>query len=314
LHFWPLNEYNEFNLRLPSALFGAATVFPSYWLGKKVFNNEVGAIATLLIAFSPYSIYLSQEARGYSLLCLAVALSYLFLFRGLDNDAKFDWFGYGASTLVALYTHYFAFFALLTQIAYVVYLRVRVGGQSLSWFKTLVVCLILYLPWIPFASSLRSLGASTGLINPKFTLYDLLILFNRFTLFGIIEPIVHGGVLVIFAVGVFWAVYLILKKFENKSVGLLSSFLGLPVVVSLGFVGINLWQAKYFIYLLPLYLILTRATEVCRAVSRIPDLHRIVRRSLPYVPANCRGLAFGGKVRGSQLRARRRDGLRPFVL
>jgi 4-amino-4-deoxy-L-arabinose transferase-like glycosyltransferase len=263
LHFWPLNEYNEFSLRLPSALFGAATVFPSYWLGKEVFNKKTGVIVALLIAISPYNIYFSQEARAYSLLCLAVASSYFFLFRALDNDSKINWFGYAASTLVALYTHYFAFLALLTQIIYVLYLRVEGTGRLLNYSKTLVAMVILYLPWIPFASSLTSLGASTGLVGPRFNVYDILILFNRFTLFGIIEPTIHAAVLVVFAALVLFAFFLIARKFEGKSVGLLSSFLALPMVILLGFAGVNVWETNYFIYLLPLYLAL-----VAFAISR----------------------------------------------
>ena len=123
LHMIPINKYNEFYLRLPSAVVGALTVPASYYLGKVAFNQKVGIITACLVAFSPYLIYLSQEARMYPQLCLFVILSYAFLLRSLKSNSTVDWVLYSISIVLALYTHYFAFLALFTQIVYVAYLR-----------------------------------------------------------------------------------------------------------------------------------------------------------------------------------------------
>ena len=50
LHMIPINKYNEFNLRLPSAVAGALTVPASYYLGKVAFNQKVGIITACLVA------------------------------------------------------------------------------------------------------------------------------------------------------------------------------------------------------------------------------------------------------------------------
>jgi uncharacterized membrane protein len=71
---------SEISLRIPSIIFGLATVYVTYLIAKKIFDKKVGYIAALLLATSGLSIYYSQEARMYSMTSFLVALSvYLFL-------------------------------------------------------------------------------------------------------------------------------------------------------------------------------------------------------------------------------------------
>jgi uncharacterized membrane protein len=72
--------YSEVALRIPSVLFGLGTIYITYLIAKKVFNNRVALLSGALIATSGLSIYYSQEARMYSLAALLVSLLvYLFL-------------------------------------------------------------------------------------------------------------------------------------------------------------------------------------------------------------------------------------------
>lgn len=71
---------SEMALRIPSVIFGVATVYLVYLIGKKVSGSQVGLIAAILLATSGLGIYYSQEARMYSLAAFLVSLSvYLFL-------------------------------------------------------------------------------------------------------------------------------------------------------------------------------------------------------------------------------------------
>jgi uncharacterized membrane protein len=252
LHFLVIDKFNEFHLRLPSAVFGALTVLFTYTLGRSVANSKVGLISASLVAFSPLHIFYSQEARMYSLLCLSVTSSLSFMYIGLKTDTIHSWIGYSLSTLIGLYTHYFAFLPLFTQIIYNVSAKkLRSFYVPPSYFKATLISLIGYIPWIPFVS-LRSIGVEIGF---PFHPYDLLRLFNRFTIFGLVPAPIRLLILFIFASIILYSLYLIATRPDLNLIGLVFAFSAIPIVILLGLIGIHIWQIKYFVFLLPIYLI-----------------------------------------------------------
>ncbi len=83
---------NEFSTRLPSALFGVATVILTFLLVKKLFDNsEVGKIslvAAALLAISPWHILLSRAAFEANVASFFIVLGvYLFL----CSQEKYKW-------------------------------------------------------------------------------------------------------------------------------------------------------------------------------------------------------------------------------
>jgi 4-amino-4-deoxy-L-arabinose transferase-like glycosyltransferase len=65
---------NEWSLRLPSAIFGVLNVVALYWLGTMTVGRIAGLMGAVLLAFSPFHLYYSQEGRMYSLLALTATL------------------------------------------------------------------------------------------------------------------------------------------------------------------------------------------------------------------------------------------------
>jgi uncharacterized membrane protein len=57
------------------AFFGVATVAAIYFLGRVAFSPNTGLIAAAFMAVSPFAVYLSQEARHYTLPLLFITLS-----------------------------------------------------------------------------------------------------------------------------------------------------------------------------------------------------------------------------------------------
>lgn len=55
---------NLFALRLPSALMGALLIFPTYKIGKLIFNPTIGYFAAFLLCFAQYQIELISGAMG----------------------------------------------------------------------------------------------------------------------------------------------------------------------------------------------------------------------------------------------------------
>lgn len=88
LKYWTnIFGYSEISLRIPSVIFGLATIYLTYLIAKELFNKRVGLVSALLTSTSGLLIYYSQEARMYSLAAFLVSLSvYLFLKK------KWVWF------------------------------------------------------------------------------------------------------------------------------------------------------------------------------------------------------------------------------
>jgi hypothetical protein len=103
---------SEFGLRSLSALAGAATVPVGYLLGRALADRRAGLILAALVAVNPMLIWYSQEARSYALLVFFGALSLLFFVRALNSRAGRDLAFWAAASALALYSHYFAFFAV----------------------------------------------------------------------------------------------------------------------------------------------------------------------------------------------------------
>ena len=71
LHFW-MTAFGsgEIAVRALSALLGAATVWLTWLLGRRLFSAPVGLAAALLLALSPLHVQYSQETRMYVLATL----------------------------------------------------------------------------------------------------------------------------------------------------------------------------------------------------------------------------------------------------
>jgi uncharacterized membrane protein len=81
LKYWTLIfGYSEVSLRIPSIIFGIVTVYVTYLIAKKLFNQRTALIASALLATSGLAIYYSQEARMYGMAAMLVAIAiYLFI-------------------------------------------------------------------------------------------------------------------------------------------------------------------------------------------------------------------------------------------
>jgi uncharacterized membrane protein len=109
-------------LRSLPALLGTLAVGCSYLLNRVAFNPKMGLLAALLAAVSPFGVYLSQEARHYTLpLCIILlALTALVkLGQQLAQTQRLSllWLGFWvAINGVGLYAHYFFLYTFIAQV------------------------------------------------------------------------------------------------------------------------------------------------------------------------------------------------------
>src|SRR6201996_3466352 len=110
---------DEWGIRSLSALLGTLTVSLGYPTGRQLASRRVGLILAALLAFNPMLIWYSQEARSYALLVFFGALSFLFFLRALDTGGRPRELAlWAVASALALGSHYFAFFAVGIEAAW----------------------------------------------------------------------------------------------------------------------------------------------------------------------------------------------------
>jgi mannosyltransferase len=104
----------EAGLRSLSALAGTAEIPVVYAAGATLVSRRAGMIAAALVAFSPFLVWYSQEARAYALFTFFAACTLLFFARVLHRKPQaLLWWSLSAA--LALATHYFAIFLVVPE-------------------------------------------------------------------------------------------------------------------------------------------------------------------------------------------------------
>lgn len=115
---------SDFFLRLPSVLFGVASLLLTYGLVRKLTSVSVALIAVWVFALSPLQVWYSQEARMYAPLLFMALLSTWCLVWAVETRRWYWWVGYACTLALGLYVHVF------------IVLQIMVHGLwLLLWFR-----------------------------------------------------------------------------------------------------------------------------------------------------------------------------------
>ncbi len=161
LHGWVVFGDREGTLRLLSALFGVLTIPLVYALGRTIRDHRLGLVSALLFTISPFQVWYSQEARGYSLLTFGATSAMLgvaYLLRHPERSARireagWAWLAYVVGTTVALLAHDTAVFLLIA--ANVLMLGWWWGHRReprsfvRNWLLAQLAVLLLWGTWLP---------------------------------------------------------------------------------------------------------------------------------------------------------------------
>jgi len=166
-YYWTkLVGMNEFNLRLLSAIFGIASIYLIYVLGKVFFNKKIGLISAFILAINHQHIYYSQEARVYSFLVMSAMLSVYFLYKLLFLGKSYHIVFYFISTVAMLYSHYYSIFFLIFEIVYVLFVLIYHKSNLRQALVSLLLIILAYLPWLPAFFRQISQGAVSRIQGP----------------------------------------------------------------------------------------------------------------------------------------------------
>jgi mannosyltransferase len=122
----------EFVTRLPSAIFGIASVPVMYVLGRRLFGTPEAIIGAFFLAVSQMAIWASTEARSYSLLMLLSLLNLLFFHEAVKEGRRRNWLLYLLTSLVLVNAHYYGFLVLILEGLFLVVWKAAslVGGRG----------------------------------------------------------------------------------------------------------------------------------------------------------------------------------------
>lgn len=161
----PLNLSLAQQVRSLPALLGILAIPSLYWLNRLGFSRKAGLLAAALIALSPFAVYLSQEARHYTLPLLLISLSLGALIRWgqcqwgdrpLPRGTRPLWV---LCHSIGLYSHYFMAIAYIAQIATYLSLSLALKRRlvpdtpssraiPLSHLISLILPGLIFLPWL----------------------------------------------------------------------------------------------------------------------------------------------------------------------
>jgi uncharacterized membrane protein len=155
----PNSENWIWALRSLSASMGVGAIASVYWLSRVAFSKRAGLMAAAVMAVSPFAVYLSQEARQYTLPMLLISLALAGLVQ-MQQDLHLGrrlrpavWLGWVAVNSLGLYIHYFFTLVLAAQImalgGWMLWQRRSISPRGWMALALAIAGIALsYLPWL----------------------------------------------------------------------------------------------------------------------------------------------------------------------
>lgn len=110
---------NEWSARMASALIGIVSIPLLYFFTRRIFGVGVALVLALLLAFSPWHLFWSQNARFYTSLMLLYALAAFLFHLALERDRPVYFLGFYILFYFALSERLVAAFLMPVIIVYV---------------------------------------------------------------------------------------------------------------------------------------------------------------------------------------------------
>jgi len=130
---------SEVTLRLPSALFGAASVGLVAVVGRTLVGEYVALLAGLLLSVSPVHVLYSQQGRVYAMAGFLALLAMALLLRLSDKSPARSWIAYGAAAASTPLVHILAAVALFPHVVVLWRLRRQRRQLALAAMGALIV-------------------------------------------------------------------------------------------------------------------------------------------------------------------------------
>jgi len=275
---------SEVAARSLSALISIVTVLLLYGFARRLVSREVALAATVLLAGSAFAVRAGQEVRMYPLLGLLALGSWYAMVLAIQGRRARFWALYVPITALMLYTHFFGFLVLGSQLLYTLP-RWRSDGRSAAAAAlAAATVLALFIPWVPVVIALVQRGAGWPTFRPPADLRQALDLLGLFGFGGELLGMggyFHTGGLVMWAAAIMVApvIGLVgagLYALRGERAWLLSCFWAAPIAAALIISQrYNVFYPRYFSFLAPPFALLV-AAGVDLVAHGVPRLSRAV--------------------------------------
>jgi mannosyltransferase len=251
---------SPWSLRLPSVLFGGLSVWLIYLMARRMAGEAVGLLSAFLLGISPFLIWYSQDARMYSMECLAAVSAVFCFWVFLERGNVPTFLGLILSHLFLYGVHYFGLFILFCEALFLLfYWRIYLR----RWIPFLIAQAVALVPTAVWGYILlhRANGSfGIGWIPKPVWTDPVLTVLNFFTANGgIWTPVAAvAGIVLVFLYG---------AALKNSRQRESMSFALIWLIVPIGMAWIfsqevPLYIDRYFILSLPAAVILAAAGAV----------------------------------------------------
>jgi len=174
LKLWaPLAGTSEFALRVPSALAAVVMVGLLVHAGQRMGGAQLGLLAGLLAAVSPFEVFFGQEARGYSVMLALVAGAFVVVLRLERAPASRRlWLLWGGLAAAAFFTEYVSAPALVLQSLFLLWVAWQ-ARQAPLWLLAHLPGTVALAAWVAVADPLRSVYDTVSDLTPKDGVLDI---------------------------------------------------------------------------------------------------------------------------------------------
>jgi len=272
MHFWiALVGTSEFSLRMPSVLFGIASIVMLFLVARRLFDDKTALLAAAFMSISAMHVVYAQEARLYLMFTfLVICSTYAFL---RINEKK--WMAvYFFVMTIAIYTNYIA---LLVLGIHGVWLIVEKKFNK-RWLLVSCSVLVAALPLLPIVIA-QFFGRNNGLAETLVSRGVPQVLANFGIFFFALPPILALG-----------GIFMIARKVKISD-----SLFGIMIAVfSLSYVYLALRPLTVFGITLTQPLItsyfLVRHSLFLAPIIHVYFAHRIMQMDTRKLQALCIGL------------------------
>jgi 4-amino-4-deoxy-L-arabinose transferase-like glycosyltransferase len=254
---------SEVALRSLSALGGCVLVPIAYLSARELVSRWAGVIAAAFVAFNPFLIWYSQEARAYMLLATLTGASFLWFLRARRDPSHRNLAWWALFSALGLMTHFFAGFVVAPEAVLLLW-----ASRTRSVAVAVGAVAVVQAAMLPFALIDATHGVSWIALTPRYyRIGQVPLEFGVNTLYRsatTTEGVIGGSVLVAIV-----ALLLALRgdRRSRRAAALAAGIGGFGILAPLllGFVGQDYFLARY---LIPVWLPLAIAIAVACAAPR----------------------------------------------
>ena len=303
----------EIAVRSLSAVFGVLTVPLLYGFARRMADREVALAGAALLAGSAFAARAAQEARMYPLLGLLALGSWASLRLALEADRRpiearsgaevseewdtgrqpraRSWIAYVVTTALMLYTHYFGFLVLGSQVLYLAP-RLRRDRQTvIAAVLAQAGVLLLFLPWAPAFVSQAVSGRGWPTFRPSAGPAAVVEMLGLFSFGG--ELFGAAGYFHVAHLSPWMALLLTLPFLALVGAGIyalrgerawcLACYWAAPIAAAVAVSQrTNIFYPRYFSFLAPAWALLMAAglDLAARSLPRLPSLRPLGRPAI----------------------------------